>query len=133
LIISDIKALLKEKNLTNNRLTFFDGFCGTGAVSESLKDSFNIISNDMLRWCVIYTRGRVCAADCTFEKLPFDPFNFFNSNIQSLKGFFYNNYSPGGSDRMYLTAENAGRVDYFRTTIELWKNEGLISENEYAY
>jgi len=133
LIITDIKALLEEFELANKGLTFFDAFCGTGAVSDSLKDSFNIISNDMLRWCVIYTRGRVCSDNCTFKNLKFDPFVFFNTNKKTAKGFFYKNYSPGGSDRMYLTAENASRIDYFRITIEKWKSENLLTEDEYAY
>lgn len=133
LIISDIKALFDELELTNNGLTLFDAFCGTGAVSDSLKDSFNIVSNDMLRWCVIYTRGRVHADECTFKNLKFDPFEFFNSNSKTSKGFMYKNYSPGGSDRMYFTKENAGRIDYFRKTIEQWKTDNLINENEFAY
>ncbi len=55
LIISEIEALLEEKRLINRqrtlfedlsgkRLVFFDAFCGTGAVSDSLKDSFDIIA-----------------------------------------------------------------------------------------
>jgi len=133
LIISEIKGLLDKQGLTHKGLTLFDAFCGTGAVSDGLKDSFNIVVNDMLRWCVIYTRGRVCANDCTFENLGFDPFEYFNSNNEIVKGFIYKNYSPGASKRMYFTAENAGRIDYFRTTIEEWKDSNLITENEYAY
>jgi adenine-specific DNA-methyltransferase len=144
LITSEIRELLEKKGLTNKKrtlfdevsnkqLTFFDAFCGTGAVADTLKNSFNIIANDMLSWCVIYTRGRVCAKDCNFENLGFDPFKYFNSNSNTVKGFFYNNYSPTASKRMYFTPENAGRIDYFRTTIEKWKLSSLITENEYAY
>jgi adenine-specific DNA-methyltransferase len=133
LIISDIKELLKDLKLINKKLVFFDAFCGTGAVSDSLKDSFNLVSNDMLNWCVIYTKGRIFASQCKFEKLGFDPFDFFLENKKIVKGFFYNNYSPGGSDRMYFTAENAGRIDFMRITIEKWKIESLINENEYAF
>jgi adenine-specific DNA-methyltransferase len=133
LITSEIRELLEEQGLTDMGLTLFDAFCGTGAISDALKDSFNIVSNDMLRWCVIYTRGRVCANDCSFENLGFDPFEYFNSNKKNVKGFIYKNYSPGASKRMYFTAENAGRIDYFRTTIEKWRNSSLITENEYAY
>ncbi|HEU4555540.1 MAG TPA: DNA adenine methylase, partial [Chitinophaga sp.] len=133
LINSEIKELLKELDLTNKGLTLFDAFCGTGAISDALKDSFNIVANDMLRWCVIYTRGRVCAADCSFENLGFDPFEYFNSNTNTVQGFFYTNYSPGGSNRMYFSPENAARIDYFRTTIEDWKDNNLINENEYSF
>ena len=108
-------------------------FCGTGAVADSLKGAFNIIANDMLSWCTIYTRGRVCAPDCNFEKLGFDPFNYFNSNRKVIKGFFFKNYSPDSSERMYFTLENAGRIDYFRSTIQEWKEENRISEDEYSY
>ena len=87
----------------------------------------------MLKWCVIYTRGRVCANDCDFKNLGFDPFEYFNSNSKSVKGFFYRTYSPGASKRMYFTPENAARIDYFRTTIEKWKQSNLITENEYAF
>jgi len=133
LIISDIKALFDDLKLTGKNMTLFDAFCGTGAVSDSLKDSFKIVSNDMLRWCVVYTRGRIYSNLCTFENLNFDPFEYFNTNTNMIKGFFYNNYSPGGSERMYFTKENAGRIDYFRDTIEKWKNDCLINENEYAF
>lgn len=144
LIISEIKELLIQKGLisrkrtlfeevSNDRLTFFDAFCGTGAVADSLKDSFNIVVNDKLNWCVTYTRGRVCGNDCRFENLGFDPFEFLNSNKKTVKGFFYKNYSPAASKRMYFTPENAGRIDYFRTTIEKWQQQNLITENEYAH
>lgn len=133
LITSEIKELLGKQGLTDRGLTLFDAFCGTGAVSDALKDSFNIVSNDILRWCVIYTRGRVCANDCTFENLGFDPFKYFNSNNKIVKGFIYKNYSPAASKRMYFTAKNAGRIDFFRTAIEEWKDSNLITENEYAY
>lgn len=133
LIIPEIISLIKEKGLANKQLTFFDAFCGTGVVSDSVKDLFNVVANDMLNWCVAYTRGRTTTNLCTFSKLGFDPFDYFNSNSKTLKGFFYKKYSPGGSDRMYFTPENAGRIDYFRKTIEDWKNLSLIDENEYSH
>ncbi len=133
LATSEIRELLAQKGLVNKQLTLCDAFCGTGAISDSLKSSFNIIANDLLRWCVIYTRGRVCAGDARFHELGFDPFSYLNSNNRTRKGFFYQTYSPARSQRMYFTPENAGRIDYFRVQIEAWKEENLINENEYAY
>ncbi|MHB1681056.1 MAG: DNA adenine methylase [bacterium] len=133
LITPKIIELLEQKELIGKRLTFFDAFCGTGAVSDATKDSFNIVANDVLRWCSIYTKGRVCAIDCNFEQLGFNPFDYFNSNDNHIEGFFFRNYSTGASERMYFTPENAGRIDYFRVTIEEWKQLSLINENEYAY
>lgn len=34
---------------------------------------------------------------------------------------------------MYLSEHNAGRIDYFRQTIEDWYTIGNLSEEEYAY
>lgn len=133
LITSEIIELLKQKGLAGRRLSLFDAFCGTGAVSVAAKESFNIIANDMLRWCTIYTKGRVCANDCNFENLGFNPFDYLNSTNELVKGFFYRNYSPGASKRMYFSPENAGRIDYFRIKIEEWKDLSLITENEYSY
>lgn len=132
-ITPEISSLLKEKGLLGRNLTLFDAFCGTGSVSDALKDSFHIVANDILSWCVTYTRGRICAKDCSFARLGFDPFKYLNGNDDRLEGFFYLNYSPGGSQRMYFSAGNAGRIDYFRAKIEEWKTGGLLSDDEYAY
>ncbi|OXS60826.1 adenine-specific DNA-methyltransferase [Bacillus sp. V-88] len=132
-ITSEIYNLLEEKGLTNQNYTLFDAFCGTGSVSDALKGDFNITVNDSLTWSVIYTRGRLCARDCKFDKLGFNPFEYFNENDDILEGFFYTNYSPAGSSRMYFNPHNAGRIDFFRAKIEEWKDKDAISENEYCF
>lgn len=133
-MMPEIIKLLNDKGLIiENKLTLFDAFCGSGSVSDALKGYFNIIINDNLRWAVVYTRGRICAPRCNFSKLEFDPFVYLNSNNNVKHGFMYNNYSPGGSERMYFSAENAERIDYFRAQIEEWKNNNLLNEDEYCY
>ena len=64
-------------------------------------------------------------------------FNFLEQeeikNIESKK-FIYDNYSPNDyCERMYLTTENAQRIDLIRNYVEKWKNENLLSESEYFY
>ena len=132
-ILDRIRDLMKKKNLLGNGYTLCDAFCGSGSVSDYFKGDFDLIINDNLKWSVIYTKGRICAPSCTFDRLGFDPFEFFNSNDNRVEGFMYKTYSPGGSKRMYFTAENAGRIDYFRATIEEWKKKSLINDEEYAY
>jgi adenine-specific DNA-methyltransferase len=133
LIAPEIRNLLGQQGLVDKGLSFFDAFCGTGAVADTLKDSFDLVINDNLKWCVVYSNGRITAPTCTFSRLGFDPFAFFQSNNETKRGFFFRNYSPGGSARMYLTPKNAGRVDYIRATIESWKAGGLIDDNEHSY
>ena len=133
LITLEIKNLLDKKGLLNKELKLFDAFCGIGAVADFLKDSFNLVINDLLKWSVVYAKGRITVDDCKFEKLGFDPFESLNSNNRVKKGFFYKNYSPGGSERMYFSPKNASRIDYFRQSIEGWKTSHLINEYEYSF
>lgn len=132
-ILGEIEALLNERGLLDQKLIFFDAFCGTGSVADYFKQYYDIKINDNLKWAVMYTQGRISSKKCKFEKLGFDPFNFLNNNKEIKNNFMYCNYSPGASDRMYFSAENAARIDYFREQIETWKNDSLITQNEYAY
>lgn len=132
-IVHEIKELLEKKKLTGKDLTLFDAFCGTGAVSDYLKNDFNIILNDSLTWCTHYAKSRVLDSSVLFKKLGFNPIDFLNDSEECREGFFYENYSPARSDRMYFTPKNASRIDYFREQIEVWYQEKQIDNNEYSY
>ncbi len=132
-ILPEIRSLLEEKGLTKKRLVFFDAFCGSGSVANHFKDDFDLIINDLLDWCVVYSRGRLFAGEMHFQSLGFDPIDYLNDSPNTIEGFFYSNYSPGGSSRMYLSKQNAGRVDFMRGQIELWHSKKLLSGNERDY
>lgn len=133
-LTDSIKSLLQNHNLLQGNMIFFDAFCGMGSVADYLKSIYNrIIINDSLKCSTVFSKGRLYANICTFEKLGFDPFVFFNENNNTHHGFIYQNYSLGGSERMYFSEENAGRIDYFRMQIEEWKEQGQITEEEYVY
>ncbi len=133
-IVSEIYTLLSGKGLINNELSFFDAFCGSGSVADYFKEYYNkIIINDNLTWSVIYTSGRLRSQCCAFSGLGFDPFEYLNNSDDKVYGFIYKNYSPAESSRMYFTAENAARIDFFRSKIEEWKNLSLITNDEYNY
>lgn len=133
-LTDSIRALLQNHNLFQGNLVFFDAFCGMGAVADSMKSIYShIIINDSLKCSTIFTRGRLYANSCTFERLGFDPFAFFNENNIKIHGFFYQHYSLGGSKRMYFSEDNAARIDYFRMQIEDWKEHDQITEEEYTY
>lgn len=132
-ITDKIKEIILEKVEITPATVFFDAFCGTGSIANSFKAICDVIANDNLNCATTYTYGRMVAASCTFSDLGFDPFVFLNENNDIVEGYFYKNYSTGGSDRMYLSASNAGRIDYFRATIETWYTNQQINENEYRY
>ncbi|MFY0930684.1 DNA adenine methylase, partial [Lactobacillus paragasseri] len=56
-IVNQIIELLDNKKLLNKQYTFFDAFSGTGSVANAVKDNFNIIINDKLKWCSLYSLG----------------------------------------------------------------------------
>jgi adenine-specific DNA-methyltransferase len=132
-ITPEIIQLLFQKGLLDEKMVFFDAFCGMGSVSNAVKEYHDIVFNDALNCCYTYTYGKLVSGDCAFLELGFDPFEYFNSSKEIQKGFFYKNYSPSESERMYFSVENAGRIDFFRSKIEEWKNSSKISEIEYIY
>ena len=132
-IVEQIDSFIDSRIASEDKLILFDAFCGTGAVSDRLKDRFNIVINDNLKWATVYTAGRLYAPICYFEKLGFDPFEFLNKSDDKIHGFIYKTYSPAESDRMYFTPENAARIDYFRNQIEEWYRGELLAESEYMF
>lgn len=132
-IVEEIESFIDSKIAHDDRLVLFDAFCGTGSVSDRLKNRFNVVINDNLKWATVYTAGRLYAPVCRFEGLGFDPFDFLNQSCNETHGFIYKTYAPTESDRMYFTPENAARIDYFRNQIEEWYISKLLTESEYMF
>lgn len=132
-ILNYIETLIIDKKINNENYTFCDAFSGTATVGNYFKDKFKIIANDNLYASYVISQAKLNTPDLKFEKLGVDPFKLFNDKNKILKGFIYNNYSPGGSERQYFSSENAGRIDYIRTKIEKWYNDEKLSKDEYYY
>lgn len=132
-LIEYISQILVDKQLNRRKYVFFDAFCGMGSVSDAFKDLYDIIINDILNCCTVFTQARLFSSSCEFKTLGFNPIDYFNSNKTLKKGFVYQSYSLGGSERMYFSEENAGRIDFFRSQIEQWKENGQIGHREYVY
>lgn len=132
-IVPAIIDLLDRKGLLDKKYSFFDAFCGTGSVSNALKEYYNLTVNDNLLLASTYCAGRLFANQCTFKNLNFDPIEYFNNSRCTSTGFFSLNYAPELSNRMYFSDYNAGRIDYFRETIELWKDTKKINSCEYFF
>jgi adenine-specific DNA-methyltransferase len=59
-------------------------------------------------------------------------------NLKGQKGFIYNNYCLGGTkdcqeERQYFSDENGQKCDSIRNTIEEWKKNKLINDNEFYF
>lgn len=141
-LLKNINQVIKD-NCDGNERVFCDLFSGTSSVARFFKNRYKIISNDILYFSYVLQRATITNNEIPdFEKLKnklnvenvLDYLENININRKKYKKFIYDNYSPNDyCERMYLTPENAKRIDYIRTTIEKWKKENLIKENEYFY
>lgn len=132
-IVDQIDDLIKSLKIDKENYTFFDAFSGTATVGNHFKDKFKIIANDTLYSSYVLTQAKLNTPDKKFKNLNVNPFDLFNDTSKQLKGFVYNNYSLGGSERMYFSEENAARIDFIRTKIEDWYKSERIDSKEYYY
>ena len=143
-LLSDIEQVISE-NTYGNESVFCDIFSGTGSVARYFKPKYEMHSNDLLHFSYVMQKATVeNNHKPQFESLSkigiCDPIKFLEeSKIDSTKldvGAFFitQNYSPSDKcDRMYVSNNNALRIDFIRNTIEQWKERNLIDELEYYY
>lgn len=132
-VLGEIDALLDRKGLNKTGLTFFDAFTGTASVAQHYKSRYRIIANDNLYFSSVIAKAKL-NAECAFERLGFDPFEFFNgADTSGYCGFVTQNFAPTLSGRMYFSDENARLIDYIRDTADEWYADGRITENEKYY
>jgi len=139
-LLSQIEKVINE-NVKDDVKSFTDIFSGTGVVGEYFKKNYRIISNDLLYFSYIIQKAKIENNTIPdFRKLKAagieDPLFYLENESYSIdSGYFItHNFSPYlDNERMYFTVKNAGRIDFIRITIEKWKNEGLLNENEYTY
>lgn len=143
LLLDNIKAVIDEK--APDAKSLCDVFSGTATVARYFKKWYEVYSNDLLYFSYVLQKGTIENDSVpTFEGLKeklsiSDPIDYFNSlnpadmeALEQERRFFQNTYAPTGG-RMYVTDENALRIDFARNTVEDWYKSGVISENEYFY
>ncbi len=123
--------------------TVIDIFSGSGVVSSYLKSRhYHVIGNDILYFSYVLSRGTTgLSEEPCFCRLGIpDPIDYLNHLTPEAAGidrrdcFIYQNYSPHDSvSRMYFQPGNAIKIDIIRITIERWKKDGMIGEDEYFY
>ncbi|MCM1432284.1 MAG: DNA adenine methylase [Muribaculaceae bacterium] len=130
------------QNYGENIESVIDIFSGSGVVGNHLKSlGYNVLANDFLYFSYVIARGTLgINAEPLFGGFDFDVIDYLN-NIKLEKTrytleqcFVYKNYSPNENcERMYFQKDNAIKIDLIRLQIETWKNEGLLTEDEYFY
>lgn len=143
-LLDKIYQIMTEKGIKGQ--SFFDFFAGTANVGRFFKKkNYQVFSSDLLYFSFVLQKAYIANnQEFTFKKLlkkiDFQPAQLFAAplhivveylnQIPNRQGFIYENYTPAG-DRMYFSEENGLRIDAIRQQIEEWKNENVISENEY--
>ena len=141
-LLDNINQVIKD-NCQGDEKSFCDLFSGTTSVARYFKNRYKIISNDVLYFSYVLQKATISNNKIPeFERLKkelkieniLDYLETVEIKGEKYKSFIYDNYSPNKKcERMYLTPENAKRIDFIRNTIEEWKKEKLINENEYFY
>ena len=141
-LLNDIAQVIKE-NCDGTEKVFCDIFSGTASVARFFKNRYKIISNDLLYFSYVLQKGTIENNEIpSFKKLEdrlnihdvFDYLENIDIKQEKFNKFIYENYSPNKKcERMYLTPENALRIDFIRNKIEEWRNKELINNNEYYY
>lgn len=143
LLLDMIKQVIDEKAPGAESLC--DIFSGTATVARYFKQWYEVYSNDLLYFSYVLQMATIKNDSMPkYRKLKSklgisDPIDYFNGleakdmeKLPKEKRFFQNTYAPTGG-RMYMTDENALRIDFARNTVEEWKESGLINDNEYYY
>ncbi|WP_312505957.1 Dam family site-specific DNA-(adenine-N6)-methyltransferase [Lysinibacillus sp.] len=139
-LLEEIENFIKE-NINDNSSVFTDLFSGTGSVAEYFKKDYEVNSNDFLYFSYVLQQAKVVNNSVPefkgLKQLGIEEPVYYLENAEfdiDESYFITKNYSPyNQSERMYLSIENASRIDFIRQCINKWKAESLITELEYFY
>ena len=143
LLLDNIEKVIKD-NIKGKINIFCDIFSWTWTVAEFFKKDYTIISNDLLFFSHVMQRASIMENVIPeFNKLSeylwTNPIEYLNNKKVSLNDitdtpFIYENYSPNEkSDRMYISNDNALKIDFIRQSLDEWKQKELIENNEFFY
>jgi adenine-specific DNA-methyltransferase len=128
-------SIVKSKLPKNG--TFIDIFGGTGSVGKYFKSkNYKVIANDFMTYSYIaqYVLIKINKMP-SFERVSRNGISGVLKELNTIKpknGYIFNNFAPNGKEkRQYFSNENARKIDAIRDKIERWRNDKLLSNDEY--
>jgi adenine-specific DNA-methyltransferase len=128
---SIIKAKLPQNGI------FIDIFGGTGSVGKYFKNKkYKVIANDFMTYSYIaqYVLIKINQIP-SFNKISKNGISGVLQELNSISpknGYVFNNFAPSGKEkRQYFSDDNARKIDAIRDRIEKWRNDKLLSDDEY--
>ncbi|TAE01826.1 MAG: modification methylase [Bacteroidetes bacterium] len=122
------------KSVAGNDLSdkiFCDLFAGTGIVGRVFKPEVkSVISNDVEFYSYVLNKNYIENNQVFDYENLLAELNF----LEGIKGFVFEQYSENGkAQRLYFSEQNGQKIDDSRQSIEIWKNEHQITENQYYF
>jgi adenine-specific DNA-methyltransferase len=149
-LIEKIYQILYNKGISGN--SFFDFFAGTSNVGRFFKKKgYKVFSSDLLFFSYVLQKAylennEIPVFENLLSNIDIKNYSLFASPLIQVvdylnilppqEGFIFQNYTPKGTEnldipRMYFSNENGKIIDAIRIQIESWKNENLLTKNEY--
>lgn len=149
-LVEKIYQILQHKDIWGN--SFFDFFAGTSNVGQFFKKKgYRIFSSDLLYFSFVLQKAYIENNEVPYfqkllSKIEVKAHSLFTSPLLQVvdylntiplqEGFIFQNYTLEGTknldiSRMYFSNENGKIIDAIRIQIEKWKEENLLTENEY--
>lgn len=126
----------------SSRPVICDIFSGTATVARFFKEkNFIVIANDLQYYSYVIAKHFICNNKklefTRLKELEIEPFEYLNS-MEGAEGFIYHNYSKSGTldqeyCRLYFSDGNAKKIDAIRLKIEEWRENELLTEEEYFF
>jgi adenine-specific DNA-methyltransferase len=132
-LLNFIDSVINEK--VNKAETFADVFAGTAVVTKHFKEkNYTVISNDILYFSYLIQRTYIQNnAVPPFHKTGKNIYEIYDelNNLKGIRDYFFNQYAPSGKyKRLYLSDENAAKIDSIQKKISNLKTQHLISDIE---
>ena len=136
-LLEFIDSSMKKAGI-NTVESFVDLFSGTASVGKYFKNKgFRVISNDFMTYSYYaqYVLIKINVMP-SFDKISKTGIKGVLKKLNTLEpkeGYAFENYAPNGKyHRQYFSDDNAKKIDAIRDQIELWHNDYLLNEDEYA-
>lgn len=134
-LIERIRTLIPEGAVVS------DLMCGTASVSEAMRVSgYRVIASDMMSFSYHHAIVRLkLDRPPSFSSVSENGYLGVLKHLETLpgeSGHFFREYSPEGipssgtRPRMYFSAENASLIDAITQEINVWREQGKITEGE---
>ena len=132
-LLNFIDSVILEKKIKGN--SFTDIFSGTSVVAQHFKrKNYSVISNDNLYFSYLIQKTYIQNnSKPTFKKLKINIEQIYKelNSLKGKKGYFFEQYAPSGKHkRMFITDENAQKIDAIQNKILQWKEKKLITNLE---